>query len=210
MSNSPSRRGLCLVIAAPSGAGKSSISRALLASEPALELSISATTRAPRPGEREGEHYHFRSRADFEAMIAADVMLEYAEVYGRLYGTPRAPVEAALAAGRDVLFDVDWQGFRQLRGKLPEDVLGIFLLPPDMVELERRLHGRGQDSAEEIARRMAAARDDIVHWDEFDHVLVNQEFSEALAAVRAILHAGRCHRTRQPWLPGFVGSLLGN
>ncbi|MBO1075732.1 guanylate kinase [Roseomonas marmotae] len=207
--NQNSRRGLCLVLSAPSGAGKSSVSRALLEQEPELRLSVSATTRKPRPGEQEGVHYFFHEREAFQRMIAADELLEHAEVFGRFYGTPRAPVEQALAAGRDVLFDIDWQGHRLLRQALPGDVLGIFLLPPSLVELERRLHGRGQDSAEEIARRMSAARDEISHYGDFDHVLVNHDFHRTVEEVRAILHAGRSARARQPWLSGFVSGLLG-
>jgi guanylate kinase len=209
MSSEAPRRGVCLVLAAPSGAGKSSVSRALLAQEPDLALSVSATTREPRPGEQEGVHYFFRSPADFEAMRAGGELLEHAEVFGRRYGTPRAPVERALAAGRDVLFDIDWQGHLQLRAALPGDVLGLYLLPPSLAELERRLTARGQDGPAEIARRMAAARDEIAHWNEFDHVLVNRDFAETVAEVRAILHAGRSHRSRQPWLPDFVRALLG-
>lgn len=205
---SPTRRGVCVVIAAPSGAGKSSVSRALLEAEPELALSISATTRAIRPGEQEGVHYFFRSREEFDAMVAAGDLLEHATVFGRSYGTPRGPVLAALEAGRDVLFDIDWQGHRQLRARLPGDVLGVFLLPPALSELERRLRKRGQDSEAEIARRMDAAREEISHWDEFDHVLVNRDFDRTVAEVRAILHAARSHRARQPWLPGFVAGLL--
>ncbi|MXP63726.1 guanylate kinase [Roseomonas sp. M0104] len=206
--NRISRRGLCLVLAAPSGAGKSSVSRALLEREPELKLSVSATTRAPRPGEQEGVHYFFRTVEQFEAMEADGAMLESANVFGRRYGTPRAPVVEALATGRDVLFDIDWQGHRLLRAALPEDVVGVFLLPPSLVELERRLHGRGQDSAEEIARRMKAARDEISHWADFDHVLVNHDFHETVAQVRAILQAARTTRARQPWLPDFIDGLL--
>ncbi|PHK95894.1 guanylate kinase [Pseudoroseomonas rhizosphaerae] len=206
--NRMSRRGLCLVLSAPSGAGKSSVSRALLEREPELRLSVSATTRAPRPGEQEGVHYFFRSVAEFEAMEASGGMLESAHVFGRRYGTPRAPVDEALAAGRDVLFDIDWQGHRLLRQALPGDVVGVFLLPPSLEELERRLHGRGQDPAEEIARRMRAARDEISHWADFDHVLVNSDFHETVAEVRAIIHAARSARARQPWLPGFIDGLL--
>lgn len=206
--NRISRRGLCLVLSAPSGAGKSSVSRALLERETELRLSVSATTRAPRPGEQEGVHYFFRSQAEFEAMEAAGQMLESAHVFGRRYGTPRASVEQALAAGRDVMFDIDWQGHRLLRQALPGDVVSVFLLPPSLEELERRLHGRGQDSAEEIARRMQAARDEISHWADFDHVLVNTDFHETVAEVRAILHAARSARARQPWLPGFIDGLL--
>lgn len=207
--NTLSRRGLCLVLSAPSGAGKSSVSRALLEREPDLRLSVSATTRAPRPGEQEGVHYFFRERPEFQRMVEAGELLEWAEVFGRCYGTPRAAVEAALAAGRDVLFDIDWQGHQLLRQALPGDVVGVFLLPPSLVELERRLHGRGQDSAEEIARRMDAARDEISHYGDFDHVLVNHDFHQTVDQVRAILHAGRCARARLPWLPEFVGGLLG-
>ena len=207
MSSNP-RRGVCLVIAAASGVGKSSVSRALLDSEPALSLSVSATTRAPRPGEEEGVHYHFRSMEQFLGMVAAGEMLEHAEVFGRRYGTPRGPVEAALAAGRDVLFDIDWQGHRQLRAALPADVVGVFLLPPGMAELERRLAGRGTDSAAEVATRMAAARAEISHWDEFDHVLVNDDFAGTVEQVRAILRAARSARHRQPGLAGFVAELL--
>jgi guanylate kinase len=203
------RRGLCLVIAAPSGAGKSSVTRALLEMEaPAIALSVSATTRPARPGEEEGVHYFFRTPEEFEAMARTGELLEHAAVFGRRYGTPRAPVEQALAAGRDVLFDIDWQGHRQLRDRLPGDVVSVFLLPPSMAELERRLRGRGQDGPEEIARRMAAARDEIAHWSDFDHVVVNHDFDRTVAEVRAILHAARSHRARQPGLPGFVGTLL--
>jgi guanylate kinase len=207
MSNSP-RRGVCLVIAAASGVGKSSVSRALLDSEPELVLSVSATTRAPRAGEQDGVHYHFRSMEQFLAMVAAGEMLEHAEVFGRRYGTPRAPVEAALQAGRDVLFDIDWQGHRQLKEKLPEDVIGIFLLPPSMAELERRLRGRGTDAEAEMARRLAAARAEISHWDEFDHVLVNDDFAGTVDQVRAILRAARSVPRRQPDLARFVAGLL--
>jgi len=203
------RRGVCLVLAAAPGGVKTSISRALLAEEPELTLSISATTRAPRPGEQEGVHYFFRSPEQFAAGVAAGDFLEHATFLGRSYGTPRAPVEAALAAGRDVLFDIEWQGHRLLKAAMPEDVVGIFLLPPTLAELERRLRGRGQDEEAEIARRMAAAREEMRHWDEFDHVLVNDDFATTVAAARAVLHAARTRRHRLPWLPGFVAGLLG-
>lgn len=201
------RRGLCLVLVAPSGAGKTSVSRALLGREDQLSLSVSATTRAARPGEVEGVHYHFRTAAEFRAMEDAGEMLESADVYGRRYGTPRAPVLSALAAGRDVLFDVDWQGHLLLRERLPGDVVGVFLLPPSLDELERRLRVRGQDGEEEIARRMAAAREDASHWSEFDHVLVNRDFEGTVKAVRDILAAARTRRERNPWLRGFVEAL---
>ena len=202
------RRGVCLVIAAASGVGKSSVSRALLDSEPDLSLSVSATTRAPRAGEEDGVHYHFRSMDQFLAMVAAGEMLEHAEVFGRRYGTPRGPVEAALGRGRDVLFDIDWQGHRQVRQTLPGDMVSIFLLPPSMAELDRRLRGRGTDSEAEVARRMAAARAEISHWDEFDHVLVNDDFAGTVEQVRAILRAARSERLRQPGLGAFVAGLL--
>jgi len=202
----PARRGLCLVIAAPSGAGKSTITRALLASDDAVSLSVSVTTRAPRPGEQEGVHYYFRNQAEFESLAASGALLEWASVFGRSYGTPRAPVEQALAAGRDVLFDIDWQGFRQLRAALPIDVVGVFLLPPSLAALEQRLCGRGSDEPEEIARRMQAARDEIAHWAEFDHVVINDVVERAVEDVRAILRAARLATRRQPGLTRLVKS----
>ncbi len=198
------RRGLCLVLAAPSGAGKTSISRALLAAEPALHLSISATTRAPRGAERDGVDYFFRAPEAFAAMIAEGSLLEWAEVFGQRYGTPRAPVMAALARGEDVLFDIDWQGFRQLRAALPGDVVGAFVLPPRLDELAARLAARG-DAPAEIARRMAAARSEISHCREFDHIVVNAALPEAIAEVRAILHAARNATPRQLWLDAAIG-----
>ena len=203
------RRGLCLVIAAPPGAGKTSVSRALLESEADLTLSVSVTTRAARPGEEDGVHYHFRDMAEYQAMIARGDLLEHAMFLGRGYGTPRAPVEAALAEGRDVLFDIEWQGHRQLKASMLADVTSIFLLPPSMAELERRLRNRGQDSDAEIVKRMAAAREEIAHWDEFDHVLINQDFAATVAAARAILHAARSTRARQPGMADFINGLLG-
>ncbi len=202
------RRGLCLVIAAPPGAGKTSISRTLLESEADLTLSVSVTTRAMRPGEQDGVHYHFRDMAEYHAMIARGDLLEHAMFLGRGYGTPRAPVEAALAEGRDVLFDIEWQGHRQLKASMPTDVTSVFLLPPSMAELERRLRNRGQDSDAEIIRRMAAAREEITHWDEFDHVLINQDFDATVAAARAVLHAARSTRARQPGMADFIKGLL--
>ncbi len=203
----PARRGVCLVISAPSGAGKSTITRALLASEPALTLSVSATTRQPRPGEQEGEHYFFRSQDAFAAMVTAGELLEWAEVFGRRYGTPRAPVEQALAAGRDVAFDIDWQGHRQLAAALPDDVVSVFILPPSLEALDQRLRGRAGDDAAEIARRMQAARDEIAHWPEFGHAVVNDRLDDAVDAVRSVLHAARCATARQHGLTGFVAGL---
>ena len=182
------------MLAAPSGAGKSSIAAALMREDPNLALSVSVTTRAPRPGEIEGIHYRFVSPEKFDAMAAAGELLEWATVFGRGYGSPRAPVEAALAAGRDVLFDIDWQGFRQLRAALPGDVLGLFVLPPSLVELETRLRGRGTDAEAEIARRMQAARDEIAHAEEFDHRIVNTDFAAAVAEALRCLDEARAAR----------------
>ena len=204
------RRGVCLVVAAPSGAGKSTITRALLASEPALSLSVSATTRAPRPGEVDGVHYHFVDETEFVLRKFKNELLESAQVFGRYYGTPRAPVERALQEGQDVVFDIDWQGFRQLRQALPADVVGAFILPPSLPALEARLRARAGDSAEQIARRMAAARAEMSHWAEFDHVVVNADLDRAIAEVRAVLHAARCTTARQPGMAAFVDGLTGS
>ena len=202
------RRGVCLVIAAPSGGGKGAVTQALLKAEPELSLSVSATTRKPRGDEQDGVHYHFVDQARFDAMVDAGEFLEYARVFGRNnYGTPRAPVQAALAAGRDVIFDIDWQGYHQLRTALPHDVVGVFLLPPSMEELERRLRGRGTDTPAEIAQRMATAHNEISHWIEFDHVVLNDVFPDTLTAVRAILQAARLRTERQTGLADFVARL---
>jgi guanylate kinase len=208
MSEVMTRRGVCLVLSSAPGVGKTSVSRAVLEMEPDLSLSVSATTRPRRPGELDGVHYFFKTQAEFDAMVEGGALLEYARFLDRSYGTPRAPVDAALEAGRDVLFDIEWQGHRQLRGKLPGDVVGIHLLPPSLAELERRLRGRAQESEAEIARRLDIARAEIAHWSDFDHVLVNHDFDRTVAEVRAILHAARSTRARQPWLPGFVADLL--
>ena len=208
MSEVMTRRGVCLVLSSAPGVGKTSVSRAVLEMEPDLSLSVSATTRPRRPGELDGVHYFFKTQAEFDAMAEGGDLLEYARFLDRSYGTPRAPVDAALEAGRDVLFDIEWQGHRQLRGKLPGDVVGIHLLPPSLAELERRLRGRAQESEAEIARRLDIARAEIAHWSDFDHVLVNHDFDRTVAEVRAILHAARSTRARQPWLPGFVADLL--
>ena len=201
------RRGVCLVISAPSGAGKSTITRQLLATEPNLALSISATTRAPRPGEQEGDHYYFRTPDAFAAMVERGELLEWAEVFGRRYGTPRAPVEQALAAGRDVAFDIDWQGHRLLRAALPGDVASVFVLPPSLPVLEARLRARAGDDPAEIARRMRAARDEIAHWGEFDHAVVNDRLEDAVDAVRSVLHAARVATARLAGLAAFVSGL---
>jgi guanylate kinase len=198
------RRGVGLVLSAPSGAGKTSIARALCAADPQLLLSVSATTRAPRAGEQDGVAYHFRSQAEFDAMVEQGAFLEWANVFGRCYGTPRAPVIAALAEGRDVVFDIDWQGFRHLRAALPEDVVGIFILPPSLAELERRLAARGDDPAT-IARRMAQAEAEIAHCREFEYIVLNRDLAEAIAATQSVLHAARMATPRQIWLDGFLG-----
>ena len=203
------RRGVCLVLAAPSGAGKTAITDAILASEPRLERSVSVTTRAPRAGEIDGVHYHFLAESAFQAAVAGDALLEWARVLQgtHAYGTPRAPVEAALSAGRDVVFDIDWQGHRSLREKLSADVVSVFILPPDLSELEMRLRQRGGDAEAEIRRRMRVARDEISHWQEFDHVVVNDNLAAATAAVRSVLHAARTAMIRQPGLRDFVARL---
>lgn len=195
------------MLVAPSGAGKSSIARALLACEPELGLSVSATTRGPRPGEQDGVHYRFVTAGAFDAMIAEGALLEWAQVYDDRYGSPAAPVRAALQAGRDMLFDIDWQGAAQLRAALPGDVVQLAILPPSLAELEHRLRARGQDSADRIARRMAKARDEIAHCREADYVIVNHDFDAAVADARAILRAARRARGRLSGLEAFLADL---
>ena len=203
-----SRRGLLIILSSPSGAGKSTLARRLMGWDPSLRFSVSATTRAPRPGEVDGQHYHFVSRARFEAMVAAGAMLEHAEVFGNLYGSPLAPTEAALAEGRDVLFDVDWQGGQQIRNSvLRHDVVSVFILPPSISELDRRLRARAQDSDTVIAGRMARARDEISHWAEYDYVLINRDLDAAEAELTAIIRAERLRRDRQGGLTAFVQAL---
>lgn len=202
------RRGLLIILSSPSGAGKSTLARRLMAWDPTLKFSVSATTRAPRPGETDGVEYYFRSRAQFEAMVAAGEMLEHAEVFGNLYGTPKAPVEAAMAEGRDTLFDIDWQGGQQVRrSSLAKDVVSVFILPPSIADLESRLRGRAQDSDAVIAGRMAKSRDEISHWAEYDYVLINRDIDAAEAELRTILLAERAKADRQPGLTEFVRGL---
>ncbi len=203
------RRGLLLVLSSPSGAGKTTLAKGLLEANPDLELSVSVTTRQPRPGEVDGKDYSFIDAAEFERMRGANELLEWAQVFDRSYGTPRAPVTAALAAGRDVLFDIDWQGTRQLKRQLPMDVACVFILPPDGKALERRLRARGLDSAEVMARRMAAAATEIEHWSEYDYVLINSDLDASLAALQAILAAERLKRQRQTGMADFVAGILG-
>jgi guanylate kinase len=201
------RRGLMLVLSSPSGAGKTTIARALLARDAGLVMSVSATTRPPRPGEINGIDYHFVDRAGFEAMVRRHEMLEHAEVFGNCYGTPRAPVESALAAGKDALFDIDWQGTQQLRQDARADLASIFILPPSVAELERRLKRRGQDSVEVVRRRMAKAGDEMSHWPEYDYIVINDLLENSVTAIESIIAAERLKRERQLGLADFVNSL---
>jgi guanylate kinase len=202
------RRGLLIILSSPSGAGKSTLARRIMAWDPDLRFSVSATTRAPREGEVDGREYHFRSRDEFEALVAAGQMLEHAEVFGNFYGSPRAPVEVAMTEGRDTLFDVDWQGGQQIKNSaLGKDVVSVFILPPSMAELERRLRARAQDSDEVIRGRMAKSLAEISHWSEYDYVLVNDDIDRAEADLKTILLAERLRRDRQPSLTDFVRGL---
>jgi guanylate kinase len=202
------RKGLLLILSSPSGAGKSTLTRMLMAWDASMRFSVSATTRAPRPGEQDGREYFFRARPEFEAMVEAGQMLEHAEVFGNLYGTPRGPVEANMQDGCDTVFDIDWQGGQQIRNSaLGRDVVSIFVLPPSIAELDRRLHSRGQDSDEVIAGRMAKSRDEISHWAEYDYVLVNEDLEATFDRLKTILEAERMRRDRQPGLSDFVRGL---
>ncbi len=201
------RRGLMLVLSSPSGAGKTTLSRMLLKADRKVELSISVTTRPKRRGEIDGRDYHFIDRVRFDAMVKAGDLLEWAEVFGHCYGTPRRPVYAALRAGRDVLFDIDWQGTQQLREKARDDLVSVFILPPSARELARRLHTRGLDEEDVIRRRMAKASGELSHWAEYDYVIINDALDHAFADVRAILTAERMKRVRQGGLTEFVRGL---
>jgi guanylate kinase len=201
------RRGVMLVLSSPSGAGKTTLSRKLLASDPGITLSISVTTRLPRVDEIDGRDYHFIDATRFEAMRRGGELLEWATVFDNCYGTPRVPVEEAIAGGRDVLFDIDWQGTQQLREKARSDLVSVFVLPPSGKELERRLHNRAQDSDNVIAGRMAKAVDELSHWAEYDYVIVNRDLDRAFAEVQAILAAERVRRERQTGLSAFVRGL---
>src|SRR5215813_11777796 len=205
--SSVARRGLMFVLSSPSGAGKTTLSRMLLDADSQVDLSISVTTRPRRPGEVDGRHYHFIDARRFQAMVKGRKLLEWAEVFGHAYGTPRVPVEKALAAGRDVLFDIDWQGTQQLREKAPKDLVSVFVLPPSVTELERRLRTRALDSDEVIRRRMAQAAGEMSHWAEYDYVVINRDIEQAFVDVRAILSAERLKRERQIGLSGFVRTL---
>ncbi len=201
------RRGLMFVLSSPSGAGKTTLSRMLLNSDPSVELSISVTTRPRRPSEIRGRHYHFIDDARFEAMVARSELLEWAEVFGYRYGTPKKAVQRALAAGRDVLFDIDWQGTQQLREKARADLVSVFLLPPSIAELKRRLKSRAQDSEATIRRRLTEAKEEMSHWPEYDYIVINRDIDRAYTELRAILAAERLKRERQTKLSAFVRSL---
>lgn len=202
------RRGLLIILSSPSGAGKSTLAKRLMAWDDSLRFSVSATTRAPRAGELDGREYYFRSHDDFAAMIASGDMLEHAEVFGNFYGSPKGPVVAAMEAGRDTLFDIDWQGGQQVRNSsLGKDVISIFILPPSIVELDRRLRDRGQDSDTVIEDRMRKSRDEISHWAEYDYVLVNDDLDITEQRLRTIIEGERLRRERQPGLNDFVRGL---
>jgi guanylate kinase len=201
------RRGLMMVLSSPSGAGKTTISRRLLAADPEISLSISVTTRAPRKGEVDGHDYSFIDATDFNLLINRDQLLEHAKVFGNYYGTPRLPVENTLAQGRDVLFDIDWQGTQQLAEKARDDLVSIFLLPPSWHELERRLFSRAQDDPSVINLRMAKASEEMSHWAEYDYVIVNRNLDQSVEAVRSILQSERLKRCRQIGLSEFVSGL---
>ncbi len=201
------RRGLLFVLSSPSGAGKSTISRRLLDGNPQLSMSVSATTRPPRPGEIDGVHYQFVDHGRFEAMVAADAFLEHATVFGNRYGTPKAPVLEQLQAGHDVLFDIDWQGTQQLSESAESDIVRVFILPPSSTELERRLRGRAQDSEAVIAQRMSKANDEMSHWAEYDYVIVNDDLEASVTRVQSILTAERLRRRRQVGLTDLVRTL---
>ncbi len=210
MSNNPdaARRGLLIILSSPSGAGKSTLAARLRAWDPTLNFSVSATTRAPRPGEKHGREYYFHSREEFQDMVAKGDMLEHAEVFGNYYGSPKGPVEEAINAGRDVLFDIDWQGGQQVRAStLGTHVLSIFILPPSIPELERRLYTRAQDSKEVIDGRMSKSRDEISHWPEYDYVLVNEDLEETEARLKTIVAAERLRVSQQPDLVNVVRRL---
>jgi len=201
------RRGLMLVLSSPSGAGKTTLSRRLLEFDPNVMLSVSVTTRKIRPGEEQGRDYRFINRKQFDAMVEKNELLESAEVFDNYYGTPAKPVIEALATGRDVLFDIDWQGTQQLREKARNDLVSVFVLPPSIPELQRRLHSRAQDNYETIHRRMAKASDEMSHWAEYDYVVINRDLDQAFDEMKAILAAERLKRERQPGLSDFVRGL---
>lgn len=202
------RRGMLLLVSSPAGAGKTSLTRTLVADHDSLMLSISATTRAARPGEQEAREYYFKTRDEFETMIAAGEFLEHATVNGNYYGTPKAPVMAALEAGHDVIFDIDWQGAQQIAEKAPDDAVRVFILPPAWGDLERRLKARAQDSEQIMEQRLRLGQEEIRHWAAYDYVIVNKNFDRAYADLGHIYRAERIKPHRNTWLPGFVQGLL--
>jgi guanylate kinase len=204
----PGRRGLLLLISSPSGAGKTSLSRRLVADHADLALSISATTRAPRPGEQDGREYHFVDRATFDDMVERRQFLEWAEVHEHRYGSPREPIMRSLAAGQDVLFDIDWQGAMSVADGAPGDAVCIFIMPPSMADLRRRLYARAQDDHDVIERRLGRAKGEIEMWGRYDYVIVNEDFDRAYADLAHIYHAERLKRARNPWLTSFVEGLM--
>ncbi|MEJ2816761.1 MULTISPECIES: guanylate kinase [unclassified Caulobacter] len=210
MSNNPHgrTRGLLMMVVAPSGVGKTSLTRRLVADHNDLHLSISATTRDPRPGEHDGRDYHFVTRDKFQVMIQDDAFLEWAEVYGNHYGSPRGPVVEALERGESVLFDIDFQGAMKVHAQLPDDSVLIYVLPPSLAEMSRRLHARSQDSEEVIARRLSRAKDEVADWERFDYVILNDDFDKAYSDLAHIYHAERQKRARNPWIGNLVADLL--
>jgi guanylate kinase len=209
VANGITRRGFLLVLSSPSGAGKTTITRALVAADANLRMSVSVTTRPKRAGEVDGKHYHFIARPRFDAMVKEGALLEHATVFNHCYGTPRAPVMTALAAGNDVVSDVDWQGTQQLKARLPNDVVTVFILPPSVAALEERLRNRAQDSEEVVRARMAKSFDEMSHWGEYAYVIVNRDLGESVREAQAILLAERLRRERQIGLAGFVKGLRG-
>ena len=201
------RRGLMLMVVSPSGVGKTSLTRRLVADHPDLHLSISATTRDPRPGEHEGRDYHFVDRTEFDRLLAADEFLEWAEVYGHRYGSPKAPIMASLARGESVLFDIDFQGAMSISDFAPEDAVKVYILPPSLAEMSRRLHARSQDSDQVIAVRLARAKSEIANWRRFDYLILNDDFDRAYAELAHIYHAERLKRARNIWIEPFVKKL---
>ncbi len=205
-----SRRGILLVLSSPSGAGKTTITRELVARDPLLEISVSVTTRPRRKSEIDGKHYHFISRERFDEMVRRGELLEHASVFGHFYGTPRAPVEAALSAGRDIISDIDWQGTQQLKQTVRADLVAVFVLPPSMAALEQRLKTRAQDSDEVVRARMAKSADEMSHWPEYDYVFVNRDIAESVRQMQSILTAERIRRERLLGLAEFVNRLRGS
>jgi guanylate kinase len=209
MSSEPvDRRGLMLIVSSPSGAGKTSLCRRLMADHPDLVLSISVTTRPIRPGEMDGRDYHFVDDREFDRLVAEGSLLEWAAVHDYRYGSPRAPVEQAMASGQDVLFDIDWQGSRRIAEQAPADIARVYILPPSLAELRRRLYARAQDLPEVIERRVSRAQSEIAHWGEYDYVIVNDDFDRSYADLAHIYHAERLRRGRNGWLGGYVSGLL--